>query len=130
MKTYCLLNHKLTENQEKELSEKFQSEKIVYPSAELSASWAQVPPTERIDHGIARRVVDWLSDAEEGDILLVQGEMGATFLLVSYALSHGLVPMHAVSRREESESVEGESVVKRHIFRHVCFRRYEIWDEE
>lgn len=127
MKTYCLLNHKLTENQEKELSEKFHSERIVYPSQQLSEKWAQIPATERVDRTTAQAVVGWLSDAEEGDTLIVQGEMGITFLLVSYALSHGLVPLHAVSRREETEVCEGENVVKRHVFRHVCFRRYELW---
>lgn len=130
MKTYCLLNHKLTENQEKELSEKFHSERIVYPSQAISVMWAQIPVTERVDRKTAQAVVDWLSDAEEGDMLIVQGEMGITFLLVSYALGRGLVPIHAVSRREETEVCDGESVVKCHVFRHVCFRRYESWNEK
>ena len=125
MKTFCLLNHVLTENQEMELEKKFRSERIVYPQKELSDEWAQVPPSEQIDLGIAGRVARWLSDAERGDILIVQGEMGLTFAIVDYALRNGLVPVHAVSRREECEVRDGEQVTKRHVFRHVCFRKYE-----
>ena len=127
MKTYCLMNHQLTENQKNELACKFGSLETVYPSKELSVLWAQVPTEEKLDRGIVSCVTDWLSDAENGDLLVVQGEMGLTFIIVDYALQKGLIPLHAVTRREETETCTGEKVDKHYVFRHVCFRRYERW---
>ena len=45
-KSFCLLNHTLTQNQLTELREKFNAEEIIYPSEELSKKWGQVPATQ------------------------------------------------------------------------------------
>ena len=125
MKTaFCLLNHKLTENQLSELTSKFNVSTIVYTSAELSASWAQIPATENLDMSIIGKVIEWLKDSAEGDVFIIQGEFGSTFLLVDYALRKHLIPLHAVTKRIETEEVEGEIVKRHYEFKHVCFRKY------
>lgn len=125
MKTYCLLNHNLTENQIKELAEKYNSSQILYPSAELSQIWAQIPTDSKIDHSIIKNIQLWLKDFEKGDQLIVQGESGHTFTLVDWALNQGIIALHAVSKRIETETKEGELVTKKHVFCHQCFREYE-----
>ena len=124
-KVYCLLNHTLTQNQVAELQKTFGATDILYPDERLASSWAQVPVTTVLDRNVIQSVIAWLSGAEEGDVLVVQGEFGSTFMIVDYALGRGLVPLHAVSRRVALEHREGEKVLRQYVFEHVCFRRYE-----
>ena len=124
MKTYCLLNHTLTEAQLAELKERYHSIRVVYPPVDISAAWSQLPPGLSYDTNTIRSVISWLDVAETGDTVILQGEAGSTFILVDYLLSRGLVPLHAVTRRVSSESNEGEDVKKSLVFRHVCFRPY------
>lgn len=126
-KTYCLLNHKLTENQINELKEKYNSEEIFYPDAELSSLWSQIKPTEKIDKFVIYKVLYWLEKACINDYLIIQGEYCVTFFIVDWALKNGLIPMCAVTKRVESERIEGEQVIKKHVFEHVCFRKYEYF---
>ncbi|MCR4938720.1 MAG: hypothetical protein K5930_01265 [Treponemataceae bacterium] len=128
MKAYCLLNHELTENQEKELSSKYNCTKIIYPAEELKAAWSQIPAVDRIDRNVIRSVTDWLDGAEKGDVLIIQGEFGSTFMIVDYALRKELIPLHAVTKRVATEKRDGEKVQRQYIFEHVCFRPYEYYD--
>ncbi len=122
---YCLLNHKLTDKQVAELEEKYKASCIFYPETALSAAWSQVPVTPVLDRKLIQDVVSWLSNAEAGDVIVVQGEFGSTFMIVDYALKRGLIPLHAVSCRVAQEQREGEIVHRQYVFEHVCFRRYE-----
>ncbi len=126
-KAFCLLNHQLTENQKSELKEKYNISQIIYPTEELSKRWSQIPTTENIDMSIIFEIVDWLSDAEKKDVLIIQGEFGSTFMMVDYALKHDLIPVHAVTTRIAQESRDGEIVKRQYIFEHVCFRKYEYY---
>ena len=124
-KVYCLLNHSLTERQLAELQEKYGAGEVVYPDERLAATWSQVPVTPVLDRSVIQAITDWLSAARKGDVLVVQGEFGSTFMIVDYALGRGLVPLHAVTRRVALEHREGEKVLRQYVFEHVCFRRYE-----
>ena len=110
-----------------ELRDSYGVEGMVYPSKELSCLWAQIPAEKEIDMTVIGAVTQWLSAAEEGDVFIIQGEAGSTFLLVDYALKNKLVPVHAVTRRVSSERKEGDQVIKQQIFEHVCFRRYKYF---
>ena len=124
MKTYCLLNHTLTEAQLAELKQRYHSTQVVYPPEEISAAWSQLPPGLTYDTNVIKAVLYWLKDAEPGDTVVIQGEAGSTFILVDYLLSHDLIPLHAVSRRVSADEHVGEMVKKSLIFKHVCFRPY------
>lgn len=127
-KTFCLLNHELTQNQITELREKFNSDKIIYPSEKLSLLWKSIPPEEE-NGEIIKKAVEWLkeSGAEKGDLFIVQGEFGSTFTLVDFALKSGLVPIYATTKRVAKESRNGETVCREYIFKHVCFKKYEYY---
>ena len=127
MKAYCLLNHELTENQKNELLTRFNCQSIIYREKELTAIWSQIPAVESIDLSVIKAVTDWLGDAQEGDVLIIQGEFGATFMLVDYALKNKMIPLHAVTKRVATEQRNGETVQRQYIFEHVCFRRYEYY---
>ena len=127
MKAFCLLNHPLTKNQENELLDKYSCDKIIYPSKELAAAWSQIPAVPENDRSVIKLVTAWLSSAEEKDVLVIQGEFGATFIMVDYALKNKMIPLHAVTKRVETEQRDGEIVHRQYVFEHVCFRRYEYY---
>ena len=127
VKAFCLLNHELTQNQILELKNRFNVENIIYPPEELSRKWSQIPAEKELDKTIIGNVTNWLTAANKGDLLIVQGEFGATFMIVDYALKNDLVPLHAVTKRVAVEHRDGEVVSKQYVFEHVCFRKYEYY---
>ncbi|MBP5749037.1 MAG: hypothetical protein J6W63_11815 [Treponema sp.] len=126
-KAFCLLNHELTQNQILELKGKFGAEKIEYPPENLSKMWSQIPAVEEIDMNVIKAVINWLSSANQNDVLIVQGEFGSTFMIVDYALRKNLIPVHAVTKRVAQETREGEIVKRQYVFEHVCFRKYKYF---
>ena len=128
MKAYSLINHKLTENQMKELKEVFGADEIVYPDEDLVKLWAQISTERQLDYAVIDKVVEWLENSTEGDVVVVQGEFGCTFCIVDFALKRGLVPVHAVTKRVEEETAEGEVVTKKYVFMHCCLRKYEYYE--
>ena len=127
VKAFCLLNHELTQNQILELKNRFNVENIIYPPEELSRKWSQIPAEKELDKTIIGNVINWLTAANKGDLLIVQGEFGATFMIVDYALKNELIPLHAVTKRVAVEHRDGEVVSKQYVFEHVCFRKYEYY---
>lgn len=57
-RTFCLLNHVLTQKQLAELGEKFNSIEVVYPEKNLAELWAQIPP-EKSNEEVVESVVSW-----------------------------------------------------------------------
>ena len=123
-KCFCLLNHVLTQNQLDELEQKYQITKIEYPPKTVSLIWAQIPTTSQLLKSDLCPVLEWLKSAEQGDVLIVQGEFGSTFAVVDWALSKVLIPIYAVTKRIENEEKQGEKVIRHYIFEHECFREY------
>lgn len=123
-KTFCLLNHTLTQKQLAELSEKFNSTQVIYPEKSLAELWAQIPP-EKSNDEVVKVVASWLKEnSVPDDLFIIQGEFGSTFTLVDFALKNGLVPLYATTRRIAKESRNGETVHREYIFEHVCFKKY------
>ena len=119
---FVLLNHTLTGAQVAELEQRFGAEKIVNIPEDLQKRWANVPPEIESLEGWLQPFRDFLSAAgKSDDIAVIQGDFGATFSLVNFSLSLGLVPLYAASKRESSENTKGKKIS---LFRHVKFRRY------
>ena len=65
------------------------------------------------------------ANAKEKDFVLIQGDFGACYLMVNFALESGLVPVYSTTRREAVEEYgENGSIRITHHFRHVMFREY------
>lgn len=125
---FCLLNHELTQNQVKELKEEFNVSQIIYPSKELSQLWSQIPPSKRTDKSIINKIISFLEFAKKDDVLIVQGDFALTFMIVDFALKNELIPICATTKRIAKESCQGEVVKREYIFEHVCFRKYEYYE--
>ena len=86
-KAYVLLNHELTLKQVEELKQKFLVDKIVYPPKEITVSWLQINP-EGENCRIIKNVILWLKNTNKNDVMIVQGEICSTFMIVDFALKN------------------------------------------
>ncbi len=99
---------------------------IVEPPEEIKSIWKRVPPELlAIDEYLAP-VKSWLSEqSARGDYLLVQGDFGATYLMVCFAFMVGLVPIYSTTERMAVEETQSDGAVNlKHTFRHCKYRRY------
>jgi hypothetical protein len=98
-KLFLLFSHTLTDEQITDARQSLGATEFVPLPKNLQTCWSEVPPElERIDDYL-QPVFTWLTDvAQAGDYLLVQGDFGAIYLTVSFALNHGLVPIYSNSK--------------------------------
>ena len=74
-------------------------------------------------------LISWLKiNARKSDYVLVQGDFGATFLIVDFCLKNDLIPIYSTTKREViTEIKNGENIKVSRLFTHVRFRKYERW---
>jgi hypothetical protein len=128
-KCFCLLNHVLTQKQLAELLQKYNVSNIEYPPSAISDFWRQIPTTAQILKSYLQSITEWLKLAEQGDLIIIQGEFGSTFALVDWALSKKIIPVYAVTKRVETEEKQGETVTRHYVFEHECFREYKKYTD-
>ena len=88
--------------------------------------WSDIDPSEKSVIKIVEIYKDRLrSQAKAGDVLLVQGDYGATYNMIRFARNMGLLAVYATTNRIVSERVENGKVVIKREFKHVRFREYE-----
>ncbi len=122
-----LFNHRLTAPQEADARQSLGVARIVAPPPEIQALWSQVPPEPESIVNFLAPVSVWLAaTARPGDFVLIQGEFGATCLMVKKAFALGLIPVYSTTRREAiEEHTEDGAVHIRHTFSHQRFRQYD-----
>jgi len=123
---FLLFNHRMGPQQAAQAREELGVREIVSPPPELQARWGQVPPELPGLQDYLAPLRDWLAkEALPGDYVLIQGDFGATYLMVRFAMERGLIPVYATTRREAQETVQPDGAVRlTHSFRHQRFRRY------
>lgn len=122
---HLLFNHALTPDQERDARTSWGVDTIVSLPQALQNLWSAIPPElDALDTYLAPIIEHLDREARERDLLLVQGDFGATYIVVRYALERSLVPLYATTRRESVDEVVEGKVVKRSLFSHVRFRTY------
>ena len=124
MKTlFMLMNHALTQEQEEDARKNLDVGKFVNIA---DARWSDIDPSEKSVIKIVEIYKDRLrSQAKAGDVLLVQGDFGATYNMIRFAKNMGLIAVYATTNRIASEQVENGKVVIKREFKHARFREYE-----
>ena len=119
---FILLNHELTEAQKSESTKRFNITNFTNITNE---KWGNIPPNaERLDEFLGDFKTALKSNAKKGDYLLVQGDFGATYAMVRFAISLGVTPIYATTKRISVESIENGIKVTKKIFAHERFREY------
>ncbi|MFP4350388.1 MAG: CRISPR-associated protein Csx20 [Desulfococcaceae bacterium] len=126
-KTLLLIfNHQFTPAQKADARSSLGVERIETMPDEIRQIWGNVPPDLPEIGGYLTPVKEWLAEhSRPGDVVLIQGDFGATCLMVRFALEQGYLPVYSTTRREAVEAHQPDGSVRMtHHFRHVRFRRY------
>ncbi len=119
---YVLMSHDITRQQMSDAKRTFHVHSFITLTADI---WSQIPAeTESVESSLLQLKAQLVTYANKGDLLLVQGDYGATFNMVQFAKEKGIVPVYATSRRKAYEVVEGEKITTVREFQHVRFRKY------
>ncbi|MDP2647448.1 MAG: CRISPR-associated protein Csx20, partial [Desulfobacterales bacterium] len=126
-KLFLIFNHELTHLQREDAKKSLGVESIADLPPDLKSLWKQLPPElEGIDDYLGP-LKKWLTEhAHSGDLVLIQGDFGAVYIMVNFAFDNGLAPFYSTTDRRaiEKHAADG-SVELTHTFRHVRFRKYE-----
>ena len=124
---FLIFNHDLTGLQRQDAIASLGVERIVGMPPSLKELWRNIPPELETLSDYLKPVKQWLEgEASKGDYVLVQGDFGATYIMVNFSFRNGLIPIYSTTTREAVEEHHGDgSVNLHHVFRHTKFRRYE-----
>ncbi|MBC2712032.1 MAG: hypothetical protein HGJ94_13925 [Desulfosarcina sp.] len=125
-KLFLLFNHQITVDQEADARKSLGVASMIEPPERIKDAWKRVPPNPPSIESCLEPVKSWLSEeAGPGDYLLVQGDFGATWLMVRFAFELGLIPVYSTTERLVKEERSSDGVVNAtHTFRHRIFRQY------
>jgi hypothetical protein len=125
---FLIFNHRFTAAQEADASHSLGIDRVIYPPAVVAKLWSHVPPEVPEILNYLRPVRDWLAaNAIPGDYILIQGDFGACYILVSFAIEHGFIPIYSTTLREAIEEQQTDGTVRLvHHFDHQIFRRYGV----
>ena len=121
-----IFNHRITSLQEEDARRSLGVEGITDLPEELKAMWRQIPADLEGINSYLAPIQSWLKcQAKKGDYVLIQGDFGACFIMVNFALEQGWIPIYSTTEREAMEEHGPDGTVKiTHQFRHRIFRRY------
>ena len=121
-KMFVLISHNLTEEQKDQALRVFGVENIVNIADD---AWSSINPSdENILDALSVYKKELMLEANAGDVLLVQGDFGATYNMINFAKNIGLKTIYATTKRVVQELImDGKSVTKRE-FKHEKFREY------
>jgi hypothetical protein len=124
---FLIFNHELTDLQRKDVRKSESIKTILDLPGNLKTLWRQIPPEPEEIDGYLGPLKQWvLENSEKGDLVLIQGDFGAVYIMVNFAFAHGLVPVYSTTERRATEKHAADgSVELSHTFRHVRFRKYE-----
>ncbi len=123
---YFIFNHKVTRLQEEDAHRSLGVREIVDLPPNLKELWRAIQPELPEIAAVLEPLKQWLaSNAQASDFVLIEGDYGACYLMVRFALESGLIPVYSTTHREaEEEYAEDGSVRLTHRFEHRIFRRY------
>ncbi|MBL0708246.1 MAG: hypothetical protein JJW00_04285 [Sulfurimonas sp.] len=124
-KMFLIFSHKLREEQKEDATTSLNIKEFVELPDKLQELWSNIPAElKSLDRYLLplQRYID--SNALEGDVILIQGDYGATALMVEFCKEKGFVAVYSTTKREVKESLEDNKVIKTSTFKHVIFRGY------
>ena len=126
-KMILLFSHRLSEEQREDARLNWGVDTFVSLPDSLQELWQQMPPEQETILPELEPFKAFLKEVVKADdLVLVQGDFGATCHMVGFVRSLGAVPVYATTRREVIEIKTEEGIVqKRSLFQHRRFRKYD-----
>ena len=125
-KMFLLFSHTLTKNQKDDAMKSFGIEEFIYLPKELQELFSNVPnDLKKLSEYLTPIKLFLKEYSKEGDFVLIQGDFGATYILVNFAKSLELKAVYSTTKRVTQEFEEDGKILKKSIFEHERFREYE-----
>jgi len=125
LKFFTIFNHTLTPEQISDAKVSFGVNEFVSLPKDLQNLWSNIPPElEKLDEYLKPLKAYVQTHISKDDIVLIQGDFGATCKLVSFVKALGTKAVYATTKREVIETYHDKKVVKQSVFKHVRFREY------
>ncbi len=103
LKLLLLFNHHITNEQRKDAAASLAVSSIVEPPEAIRDVETDTARVARDRGSFGAGNVVWISRQADRDYLLVQGDFGATYLMVRYAFDNGLIPIYSTTERQVAE---------------------------
>jgi len=124
-KMILLFSHKITDEQREDAISNWNTREFISLPKELQTIWSSVPAgLEDINEYLAPIREFLTQNLAKDDSVLIQGDFGATCMIVSFVKSLGGVAVYATSKRNVVEKEIDGKHVKTSVFAHVIFREY------
>lgn len=125
-KLHLLFNHALTQEQVSDAKDSLGCNEIVSLPQEFQTLWGLVPPDVVSLYAYLIPIKEYIkANVQKDDYILIQGDFGATYIMVNFVKRFGVKPIYATTSRDVVEVKEGASIIKKSIFKHERFREYE-----
>lgn len=125
-KMFLLFNHTLTTEQKADAIKNLRVDEFISLPQDLQTLWSNVPSNIESLREYLLPIKEYMVESvQTKDIVLIQGDFGATSIMVEFVNSMDAIPVYATTLREVLEEQIDDEIHKKSIFRHVRFRRYE-----
>ena len=123
MKTmFILMSHEMTDVQYNDAEKNYNIDQFVKLPTDICS---QIPPeSEYIDNYLEELKNEIRTQYKKNDLLMVQGDFGATVEMVNFAFKIGILPVYSTTKRIAKDIVDGDTITTLRIFEHVRFRKY------
>ncbi|WP_141050081.1 CRISPR-associated protein Csx20 [Aliarcobacter cryaerophilus] len=123
---FLLFSHKLTLSQEEDAINSLKVEKFIPLPKNLQDLFSNIPNDLDSLNNYLKPIKEFLKDYSiNDDVALIQGDFGATYILVNFAKSLKLKAVYSTTKRVTQEFEEDGKIIKKSIFEHERFREYE-----
>ena len=125
-KIFLLFSHSFSTHQTAWAESNFGPCRPVEMPGSLKKIWQQIPADKKELFSCLDPFRKWLKEqGNDQDLVLVQGDFGATYLMINYAFKINLVPIYATTIRKARETLLPDgTVILEHEFRFCRFRKY------
>ncbi len=126
-KMILLFSHSLTRNQEEDAKKTFNVDTFINLPVDLQKKWSNIPPDLADISAYLSDIRVWLKKmTSPGDIILIQGDFGATYNLVNWAFQNKMIPVYSTTKRIHKENILNDGTVESvKSFQHLKFRQYQ-----
>lgn len=125
-KLFLLFSHTLSEIQQQDAMQNWGITDFVALPLDIQHNWSNVPADSDDITNFASQFTTWLEiNSQASDYVLVQGEYGLGFWVVSWCLQNKRIPIYATTDRVYTHRTNPDgSIENTHIVKHVRFRKY------
>ena len=125
MKLFLLFSHTLTPMQIEDAKASLGVDEFVYLPDDIQALWSQIPADIADITPYLLPIKEYLqTHLSQEDLLLIQGDFGATYTMVDFVKSLGIKAIYSTNKRQAIEQRIDDKVIKKSIFVHAIYREY------